>query len=155
MRECCQACPQLQGGPQPTGRLIHETRKAISWSVVLEHEKMQQNEGNAQCQQEKQRKTKMNVIYPWPHSRPGSRLAGYTPLPHTLLSNRPICRMPLACSLGSREYSGPGTALLLGAILLLPSHCPRGSLSLLLCHPLPRRLQPLDRLPETGLGDRF
>ncbi|KAJ5819484.1 hypothetical protein N7474_005075 [Penicillium riverlandense] len=25
-------------------------------------------------------------------------------------------------------YSGPGTALLMGAILLRPSHCPRGSL---------------------------
>ncbi|KAJ5941749.1 hypothetical protein N7516_001917 [Penicillium verrucosum] len=26
---------------------------------------------------------------------------------------------------GSREYSGSGTALLMGAILLLPSHCPK------------------------------
>ena len=37
------------------------------------------------------------------------------------------CRQPLARSFDSREYSGPGTALLMGAILLLPSHCPVGS----------------------------
>lgn len=37
------------------------------------------------------------------------------------------CRLPLLCSLVSREHSGPGTALLTGAILLLPSHCPAGS----------------------------
>ena len=78
----------------------------------------------------------------------------HRPLPRPLLSNRPVCRLPLVRSLGLREYSGPGTALLLGAILLLPSHRPRGSLSPLLCHPLPPRLVPLDRLPETGLEDQ-
>lgn len=36
----------------------------------------------------------MNVIYPWPHWRRDSRLAGYTPLPHPLPSNSPICQLP-------------------------------------------------------------
>ena len=115
---------------------------------------MRQNEGNTRMQTGETKKTKMNAIYPWPHSRPGSRLAGCPSLLHPPLSNRPSCRLPLARSLGSREYSGPGTALLLGAIILLPSHCPRGSLSPLLCHkkipagwmrPVPR--SDLSRLP--------
>ena len=101
------------------------------------------------------RKSQNERRLPLAHPRPGSRVARvHTPFPRPLLSNRPICRLPLARSLGSREYSGPGTALLLGAILLLPSHCPRGSLSPLLCHPLPPRLKPLDRPPETGPEDQ-
>ena len=43
-----------------------------------------------------------------------------------LLRNHPTRRLPLTCSLGSRECGGSGTALLKGAILLLPSHCPKG-----------------------------
>lgn len=71
-------------------------------------------------------KGKSNDRRPFPYYPWGTSL--HTSLPTLLYLHSNIrCRLPLLCSLASREYSGPGTVLLTGTILLLPSHCPEGS----------------------------